>query len=143
MENLLLIILTATMIATFLNLVLKRFHVPTIIGYIFTGTLISYMFALRTNSELDSVAEFGIVFLMFTIGLEFSINHLMSMKKEVFLNGSIQVMLTGGFFSLVAEYAFDIEQKSAIIIGFAFALSSTAIVLKILNDNGDIHTNIW
>ncbi len=140
MNNLLLIILTATMIATFLNLVLKRFHVPTIIGYIFTGTLISYMFALRTNSELDSVAEFGIVFLMFTIGLEFSINHLMSMKKEVFLNGMVQVMLTGGFFSLVAEYAFDIEQKSAIIIGFAFALSSTAIVLKILNDNGDIHT---
>ena len=140
MENLLVIILTATMIATFLNLLLRRFHVPTIIGYIFTGTLISYIFALRTNVELDHVAEFGIVFLMFTIGLEFSINHLKSMKKEVFFNGLIQVMVTGGIFSLIAEYIFDIEQKSAIIIGFAFALSSTAIVLKILNDNGDIHT---
>jgi CPA2 family monovalent cation:H+ antiporter-2 len=140
MDNLLVIILTATMIATFLNLLLRRFHVPTIIGYIFTGTLISYIFALRTNVELDHVAEFGIVFLMFTIGLEFSINHLKSMKKEVFFNGLVQVMITGGIFSLIAEYVFDIEQKSAIIIGFAFALSSTAIVLKILNDNGDIHT---
>lgn len=139
MENLLVIILIATMIATFLNLLLRRFHIPTIIGYILTGTLISYIFSLRTNVELDHVAEFGIVFLMFTIGLEFSINHLMSMKKEVFFNGLVQVMVTGGIFSLIAEYVFDIEQKSAIIIGFAFALSSTAIVLKILNDNGDIH----
>ena len=104
MDNLLLIILTATMIATFLNLILRRFHVPTIIGYILTGTLISYMFALRTNVELNHIAEFGIVFLMFTIGLEFSINHLMSMKKEVFFNGTIQVLITGGIFSLVAEY---------------------------------------
>ena len=140
MENFLLILLTATMIATFLNLIFKRFHIPTIIGYIFTGTLISYIFSLHTNVELSHVAEFGIVFLMFTIGLEFSINHLMSMKKEVFFNGTIQVMLTGGIFSLIAEYMFDIEQKSAIIIGFAFALSSTAIVLKILNDSGDIHS---
>ncbi len=140
MENLLVIILTAIMIAILLNLFLKRFHIPTIIGYILTGTLISYIFSLRTNVELVNIAEFGIVFLMFTIGLEFSINHLMSMKKEVFFNGLIQVMVTGGIFSLVAEYIFDIEQKSAIVIGFAFALSSTAIVLKILNDNGDIHT---
>ena len=139
MEDLLLVILTATIIATFLNLILKRFHVPTIIGYIFTGTIISYAFSLHTNAQLDKVAEFGIVFLMFTIGLEFSINHLMRMKKDVFLNGTIQVMVTGGIFSLLAEYLFDIETKSAIIIGFAFALSSTAIVLKILNDNGNIH----
>jgi len=139
MDNLLVVILTATMIATFLNLFLKRFHIPTIIGYIFTGTLITYIFDLHTNAQLDQIAEFGIVFLMFTIGLEFSINHLMSMRKEVFFNGLVQVMITGGIFSLMAEYIFDIEQKSAIIIGFAFALSSTAIVLKILNDNGDIH----
>ena len=140
MENLLAIVLTATIIAIFLNLLLRHFHIPTIIGYIFTGTIISYIFSLHTNAELNNIAEFGIVFLMFTIGLEFSIKHLLSMKKEVFFNGTVQVALAGGIFSLIAQHIFDIEQKSAIIIGFAFALSSTAIVLKILNDNGDIHT---
>lgn len=140
MDNLLSIILVTVAIATFLNLILKRFHIPTIIGYIITGTLISYMFSMRSNDDLTHIAEFGIVFLMFTIGLEFSIRHLMSMKKEVFFNGMLQVVFTGGIFSLMAQYIFDIEQKSAIIIGFAFALSSTAIVLKIMNENGTIHT---
>lgn len=140
MDNLLVVILTTTAIATFLNLFLKRFHIPTIIGYIITGVLITYLFSLNSNDDLTQVAEFGIVFLMFTIGLEFSMKHLMSMKKEVFFNGLVQVLITGGIFTLISEYLFDIETKSAIIIGFSFALSSTAIVLKILNDNGDIHT---
>ncbi len=143
MDNILVVILSATLIATLLNIVLKKFHIPTIIGYIFTGTIIAYIFGLNeanSNDSLHHIAEFGIVFLMFTIGLEFSIEHLMSMKKEVFFNGLIQVMVTGGIFSLGAQYLFEIEQKSAIVIGFALALSSTAIVLKILNDNGNIHS---
>jgi CPA2 family monovalent cation:H+ antiporter-2 len=143
MDNLLGIILSATFIATLLNIILKKFHIPTIIGYIFTGTIIAYIFGLGhadSDDSLHQIAEFGIVFLMFTIGLEFSIEHLMSMKKAVFFNGFVQVMLTGGVFSLAAQYIFHIEQKSAIVIGFALALSSTAIVLKILNDNGEIHS---
>ena len=67
MENLLLIILVATAIATFLNIFLKYLQIPTIIGYILTGTIITYMFSLRYNADLAHIAEFGIVFLMFTI----------------------------------------------------------------------------
>ncbi len=141
MDNLLAVILSATAIATFLNIMLKRFNIPTIIGYIITGFAIAYIFNLgNTNESLNHIAEFGIVFLMFTVGLEFSIKHLLGMKKEVFLNGLLQVALVGGVVSLSAEYLFDIEKKSAIIIGYALALSSTAIVLKILNDSGTIHT---
>ena len=141
MDNLLVIILSATAIATILNIVLKRFNIPTIIGYIFTGFAISYVFNLGENNEsLTHIAEFGIVFLMFTIGLEFSLKHLLSMKKDVFVNGFLQVALTGGIISLSGEYLFGLEPKSAIIIGYALALSSTAIVLKILNDTGSIHT---
>ena len=77
---------------------------------------------------------------MFTIGLEFSIKHLMRMKKDVFFNGFLQVLISGGIISLIAEYSFGLEKKSAIIVGYALALSSTAIVLKILNDRGTIHT---
>lgn len=141
MDNLLAIILSATAIATFFNIFLKRFNIPTIIGYILTGFAITYLFKLgRNNDSLTHIAEFGIVFLMFTIGLEFSIKHLLSMKKDVFLNGFLQVLLSGGIIALSAEYFFGIERKSAIIVGYALALSSTAIVLKILNDTGTIHT---
>ena len=141
LDNLLAIILSATAIATFFNIVLKRYNIPTIIGYILTGFAIAYLFELgRNNDSLTHIAEFGIVFLMFTIGLEFSIKHLMSMKKDVFLNGFLQVLLSGGIISLSAEYFFGMDRKSAIIVGYALALSSTAIVLKILNDTGTIHT---
>lgn len=143
MDSILAIILSTTFIATILNLILKKFNVPTIIGYIITGTIITYLFGLNQVHEDEAlyyIAEFGIVFLMFTIGLEFSLDHLLSMKKEVFLNGLLQVFLTGGVFSLFAQYIFGIEQKSAIIIGFALALSSTAIVLKTMNENGTIHS---
>jgi len=75
---------------------------------------------------------------MFTIGLEFSMKHLIKMKKEVFLYGMSQVVFTGIFFTLIGHYFFDIALKSAIIIGLALALSSTAIVLKVLNESGEI-----
>ncbi len=73
------IIVWTLLIAIIVNLLLKRFHLPTIIGYIVTGTIIAYTFGLHSavnNHELKEIAEFGVVFLMFTIGLEFSIEHL-------------------------------------------------------------------
>ncbi len=142
MEKILVILLSALFLATLLNILLKKFALPTVIGYIVTGTAIAYIFELHDiNSDtLTHVAEFGIVFLMFTIGLEFSIQHLKRMKREVFLFGSLQVFITGMIFLLISYKIFGIELKPAIIIGFALALSSTAIVLKILNESGDIHS---
>ncbi|MCK5294864.1 MAG: cation:proton antiporter [Arcobacteraceae bacterium] len=136
------IIIITILISTLLNLFLKQFGIPTIIGYIATGTIIAYGFDLHDavhSHELKEIAEFGVVFLMFTIGLEFSVNHLIRMKKEVFIYGGLQVVLTASFFTFIANNFFSIEIKSAIIIGAALALSSTAIVLKLLNENGDIN----
>ncbi|WP_295417999.1 cation:proton antiporter [Sulfurovum sp.] len=129
-------------IATVANLVLTRLHIPTIIGYIATGVIISLSLGLTheaNSKELHTIAEFGIVFLMFTIGLEFSIVHLIKMRKEVFVIGGLQVGLSMSVFFLLAYYLFDIEVKSSLIIAAALALSSTAIVLKILNSNRDIN----
>ncbi len=142
MENILVIILSALFLSTLSNILLKKFDLPTVIGYILTGVAIAYIFKLHRieNETLIHIAEFGVVFLMFTIGLEFSINHLKRMKKEVFLFGLLQVFTTGVIFLTISNQIFQIELKTAIIIGFALALSSTAIVLKILNENGDIHS---
>ena len=129
-------------IATITNLVLTRLHIPTIIGYIATGIMISYFFQLShavDSEDLHIIAEFGIVFLMFTIGLEFSLQHLAQMRKEVFLNGSLQVALSMVVFYLLSRFAFDLGFQASIIIAAALALSSTAIVLKILNSNREIN----
>ncbi len=135
------IIVITLSISIALNLILKKLHISTIVGYIFTGMLLSYFmnFSEMTRIELAHIAEFGIVFLMFTIGLEFSLRHLRQMKKEVFIYGSLQVIITSMFFGFVAHEIFNLDVKSSIIIGAALSLSSTAIVLKTLNENGDIH----
>ena len=135
------IIVLTIFIATVSNLILTRFHIPTIIGYIATGIIITYILQLSHSSnsqELHTIAEFGIVFLMFTIGLEFSMQHLIKMRKEVFLFGSLQVGFSMLSFFLLSYYLFGIPVKPSIIISAALALSSTAIVLKILNSNRDI-----
>ncbi len=136
-----LIVITLAL-SLFLNLILKRINISPIVGYILTGFLISLGVNHTENIDphvLSELAEFGIVFLMFTIGLEFSLHHMKSMKKEVFVYGALQVILTAVFFTLMANNFFGIDLKTSIIIGLALALSSTAIVLKVLNENGDIH----
>lgn len=128
-------------IAIVTNLFLTRFHIPTIIGYIATGIIITYMFQLTEPShseELHIIAEFGIVFLMFTIGLEFSIQHLIEMKKEVFKYGGLQVGVSMFVFFLIAHYIFAMSLNASIVIASALSLSSTAIVLKILNSSREI-----
>lgn len=129
-------------IATIINLLLTRLHIPTIIGYIVTGVTISLSLGLTHEAhskELDTIAEFGIVFLMFTIGLEFSIVHLVKMRREVFLFGGLQVGFSIVTFFLLSYYLFGFEAKTSMIIAAALALSSTAIVLKLLNSNREIN----
>ena len=142
MHNLIPILIATVAIATILNVVLKRFNMPTVIGYIFTGAIIGTVFDihLHGNETLEHVAEFGVVFLMFTIGLEFSVSHLNSMKKEVFLFGLLQVIVTAAVITAITQLFFDVGFKAAIMVGLGLALSSTAIVLKILNETGKIKT---
>lgn len=142
MEHLLIGLVVTISIATVLNVHLKKFDIPTVIGYIVTGFIIAQLFYFGEDSKetLAHLAEFGIVFLMFTIGLEFSITQMNAMKKEVFVYGALQVILASLLFTSIAHYLFDVNLKNAIVIGMALSLSSTAIVLKILNENGDIHT---
>lgn len=138
MELFLELFLIVSALAIVLNVIFKMFEIPTIIGYIVTGICLNHIYNLSNKAEISHVAEFGIVFLMFTIGLEFSLKYLMQMKKDVFLNGILQMSISTIFFAFVAYEIFGINIKAAIIIGSALSLSSTAIVLKILNDRNQI-----
>ncbi len=143
METILFIIFLSFALSTLINIILKKFSMSHIIGYIITGTIITSLFDLNGTSDLhilDLIAEFGIVFLMFTIGLEMPINKLKKMKEILFVNGSIQVGVSAVIIYLLAKYIFDIDTTSSIIIALAFSLSSTAIVLTYLKQSKDIHT---
>jgi CPA2 family monovalent cation:H+ antiporter-2 len=136
------IIVTTLFASLIINILVKKIHLPTIIGYILTGTAIAYGFHLNeavSNHNLKEIAEFGVVFLMFTIGLEFSISHLKRMRNEVFVAGSLQIIITSSIVYLISYYLFELDQNSSFIISLVIALSSTAIVLKILNENGEIN----
>jgi CPA2 family monovalent cation:H+ antiporter-2 len=142
MDAALLYIVMALGISTVLNLFLKRIGVSQIIGYILTGTIIVYAFDLRAMNDsatLEHIGEFGIVFLMFTIGLEISLSKMNSMKTEIFLNGFMQVGFTAIIVYAITHYIFSLDTVSALIVSLAFALSSTAVVLSYLKTSKEIH----
>jgi len=143
MDNVLLIIVAALGISSVLNIILKKFGISQIIGYIFTGTILVYSFdlgSLNGSHTLEHIGEFGIVFLMFTIGLEISLSKMNSMKAEIFGNGFMQATLTVIVILLITFFGFNLDFKSSFIISSAFALSSTAVVLSYLKSSKEIHT---
>lgn len=142
MDLMLFYIISALGVSTILNILLKHFGVSQIIGYIFTGTIVVYAFSLSgaDSQLLDILAEFGIVFLMFTIGLEISLARMNSMRIEIFFNGFLQVALSASIFFFVLHYAFDLDQISAIVISLAVAMSSTAVVLSYLKSSKEINS---
>ncbi len=141
MESTLHYAVAALALSVVINLVLRRLGISQIIGYIFTGTVITYAFDLHRVADshlLETMAEFGIVFLMFTIGLEISLEKMRSMKVEVFANGFAQVVLSAGVFFAVAYYGFGIDFAASIIIALSLSLSSTAVVLSYLKSSKQI-----
>ncbi|MBK6265736.1 cation:proton antiporter [Marivirga sp. S37H4] len=128
-------------LAIFVILLFRRLKVPPIIGFLITGIIAGpYGFQMIDATEGVRVfAEIGVILLLFIIGIEFSIKSLASIKKAVFIGGTIQVFATVLVVSLVA-YNIGFELNSAIFLGFIFSLSSTAIVLNILKDKGETAT---
>lgn len=108
MDFTLLYIVVVLGISTVLNILLKRLGISQIIGYIFTGTIIYHLFDAAHVIDahmLEQLGEFGIVFLMFTIGLEVSLSKMNSMKTIIFTNGFLQVSITSVIFtSLFTTY---------------------------------------
>jgi monovalent cation:H+ antiporter-2, CPA2 family len=128
-------------LAIIINILLKRIGVSTVIGYILTGILARQFLGLTSSEEMTAIAEFGVVFLMFMIGLEFSLEKLNSMKKEVLGLGGLQVLATGLVFGFLMHHLLGFETKISIAIGFTLSLSSTTIVLKILQETGKMGRN--
>lgn len=119
----------------------RYFRISSTIAYFFVGlSLGPYAFGVLPDSEsVKHFVEFGIVFLMFTIGLEFSLPKLNSMRRIIFGLGAIQVVTTILTIIFISQF-FALSLGAAFIIGSAFSLSSTAIVLKILVERIDLNS---
>lgn len=118
---------------------LQRIRLPSILGFLVTGILIGpHGLGLVSESEqIEFISEIGVILLLFVIGMELSIKHLVSIKNTVFIGGSLQVGLT----ILVAGsgyYFLGNSWEESLFVGFLFSLSSTAIVLKVLQDRNEM-----
>lgn len=136
-EYILILLLAAVIVVA----LFRRIHLPPILGYLFVGTLIGPggLGFIPSLEDLSHIAEFGVVFLMFTIGLEFSLPRLFTMRKDLLRLGGIQVFLCTLVAALAGIYL-GLPPKTAIVAAGALALSSTAVVAKQLSEQHELHT---
>lgn len=119
----------------------KKINLPSIVGFLIAGMLIGpYGFNLiRSVNQISVMAEIGIMLLMFTIGLEFSLSQLIRIKKFLLIAGGFQLLITIIFCTIIFT-VLGIEINQAIFFSLLVSLSSTAIVLKILSDKDELES---
>lgn len=121
--------------------IFHKIRLGAILGYLAAGIVLG-PWALGVITEVEDVrhlAEFGVIFLLFILGIELRPDKLWEMRKLVFGLGLGQLLITAGLIYAIA-LSFDLPQKTAVIIGFGLALSSTAFCLQLLAERGGIST---
>lgn len=133
-----LILLTAAVIGV---AAFRALRLPTMLAYFLIGLLLGpHTFGILPDTEANrELAEFGVVFLMFSIGLEFSLPQLFAMRRTVFGLGGVQVASTTVLVMAVC-LAFGIDWRAALVIAGALAMSSTAIVSKMLVERIELNS---
>ena len=130
------VILSLSMVVV---LVCHKLRIPTIIGFLLTGVLAGpHSLGLVADAHrVEALSELGVVLLLFTIGLEFSIREIKRMRIPILVGGGFQVLLTLAATTAGATIL-GLEPGPAIFVGFLGALSSTAIVLKLLQERAEM-----
>ena len=135
--------------------IVSRLGFSPVLGYLGAGALLGplgvgsligsfpalYWFTVGDAKDVAGIAELGVVFLLFLIGLELSLQRLLTMRRLVFGLGGLQVLITTALLAGIAAYAGS-TLSEAIILGASLSLSSTAIVLELLSSQGRLKTNV-
>jgi CPA2 family monovalent cation:H+ antiporter-2 len=118
----------------------RRLRLSPILGYLAVGMLLGpHALGLAADNTATTVlAEIGVVFLVFTLGLEFSLPRLVAMRWEVLGLGGAQVLVTAGIGAMLAWH-FGVELPVAIVLGGAMAMSSTAIIVRQLSEQAEVN----
>lgn len=122
-------------------LAFHRLRLPPIVGFLITGVISGpYGFGLIRNiADVESLAELGVVLLLFTVGLEFSLQHLARLRRFLFIGGALQVGVTIAVTAALARLL-AVAWPVAIFLGMLVALSSTAITLRLYAERGELDT---
>ncbi|MHC1567341.1 MAG: cation:proton antiporter domain-containing protein [Candidatus Syntropharchaeia archaeon] len=114
-------------------------HIPAIVGFLLTGIFAGphALGLIEAVQEVEFLAELGVILLLFTIGIEFSFKNLFQIRKSFLMGGSLQVFLTTITIFAIARL-FGLSLGESIFLGFLASLSSTAIVLMLLQERGEI-----
>jgi monovalent cation:H+ antiporter-2, CPA2 family len=117
----------------------RKLKLPAILGYLAVGMVLGpHAFDLaQGGATTQLLADFGVVFLVFTLGLEFSLPRLVAMRWEVLGVGGAQVLITTGVVAAGAILFFDVAPAVAVLIGGAVAMSSTAIIIAQLTEQSE------
>ncbi|HEX2584795.1 MAG TPA: cation:proton antiporter, partial [Steroidobacteraceae bacterium] len=135
LEQLLILLASSVLVVT----LLRRMKLPPIVGYLAVGMLLGPA-ALRVAGEETTrvMSEYGVVFLVFTLGLEFSFPRMVAMRWQVFGLGGAQVVLTTALIAAIAQFN-GVPLLISIVLGGALAMSSTAIVIKQLTEQLEVN----
>lgn len=135
------VILCVFLIALFVTVIFRQLKLSVILGYLIVGAVVGphALGIVSDTPDINALAEFGIVFLMFTIGLEFSLPKLLALKSSIFITGAIQVLLSVIITTFVGKLL-GMSTLSALVTGSIVAMSSTAIVGKQLNDQLELYS---
>ena len=139
LQEIVILLLAAVVIVT----VFRRLHLSPVLGYFVAGGAIgpSGLAIIQDVESTRYLAEFGVVFLLFSIGLELTFDRLKAMSTHVFGFGTAQVVISGVIISFIA-YFLGTTPRTAVLIGGGLALSSTAIVLQVLEERGERSTQV-
>jgi monovalent cation:H+ antiporter-2, CPA2 family len=133
------VLLSFAVVSVFLA---RRFGLPSILAYLAIGMVLGPHGAgvIASTDMVKTLAEFGVVFLMFSIGLEFSLPKLRSMRRLVVGFGATQMAFTALGSAIATWFGYEQGWRAGVAVGLAVAMSSTAIVAKLLSEQLDLHS---
>ena len=125
----------------FVVMLARRLGLPAILGYLFVGMALGpHAFGLVSDSTTTQLlAELGVIFLLFTLGLEFSLPRMLAMKREVFGLGAAQVIATTAVFAVHRARVRACDWLMAVVLGGAISMSSTAIIMHQLTERAELN----
>lgn len=121
-------------LSVFIVIVMNKMKLSPVLGYLVIGAIIGSHGYLNNNPEVEAVSEFGVTFLFFVIGLELTIERVIRMRLHVFGFGSLQLLITTCVLSYLINKFCGVKMSISILLSAALSMSSSAIVLPLLND---------
>lgn len=122
-------------------LICHRLRVPSVVGFLLAGIVAGpdVTGLVAGTHEIELVSEIGVVLLLFVIGLEFSLGHLIDLRRQLFVGGGVQLFGTAAIIG-VATLLFGMSASQSVYVGFVVALSSTAVVLKLMQERSELES---